>query len=443
MSKKTIVRGTLLLTITGFATRLLGFYNRIFLNRLIGVTELGIYQLIFPIYIFSYAVCAQGIALSLIKNIAYYSGKGDRAACHKLFGYSVLITSMLGCFITSLIMIFANPISIYIIHNPSTAPLLRIIALALPFVSVKTCFNSYFVGLNMPFIQGTSHFFEQMVRIITSYILYIFFFQIFAGARIAVIAVVSGEILSSAYSFVYFLVKTKGDIAGEKRKKHDNNRKLLCSLIKDAVPISINSISLTFLAAIEAILLPAMLVRYYSVSDDALYMYGVISGIVMPFILFPSTITNSLSTMLMPSVSSAYATSDAGKIEKARNNTICFCSALGIASWLCFLLFGELACRITFNNDVAGELLSSIGFICPIIYLCNALSSILTGIGKTYTNLLYNLIAIVIRLFIIAYYVPTHGIYAYIFAIVISYSLQDILMIITSNRMEFPDTHNN
>ena len=38
-----VIKGTLILTTAGFATRIIGFYNRIFLSRLIGAKELGIY----------------------------------------------------------------------------------------------------------------------------------------------------------------------------------------------------------------------------------------------------------------------------------------------------------------------------------------------------------------------------------------------------------------
>ncbi len=57
MSKRTIIKGTLILTITGILTKCLGFYNRIFLTRLIGVKELGTYQLIFPLYILGISFC--------------------------------------------------------------------------------------------------------------------------------------------------------------------------------------------------------------------------------------------------------------------------------------------------------------------------------------------------------------------------------------------------
>ena len=50
-----VIKGTLILTITGLVTRVIGFYNRIFLSHLIGAKELGIYQLIFPIYLVAFS----------------------------------------------------------------------------------------------------------------------------------------------------------------------------------------------------------------------------------------------------------------------------------------------------------------------------------------------------------------------------------------------------
>ena len=75
MSKQTIIKGTLVLTITGILTKCLGFYNRIFLTRLIGVKELGTYQLIFPLYILGISFCCQGIATTITKHVSYLLGK--------------------------------------------------------------------------------------------------------------------------------------------------------------------------------------------------------------------------------------------------------------------------------------------------------------------------------------------------------------------------------
>lgn len=47
MRRKILIKGTLILTFTGIATRLIGFFYRIFLSRSFGETAVGLYQLIF------------------------------------------------------------------------------------------------------------------------------------------------------------------------------------------------------------------------------------------------------------------------------------------------------------------------------------------------------------------------------------------------------------
>ena len=47
--RKQILKGTLILTIAGLITRVIGLYNRVFLANVISAAELGLYQLIFPV----------------------------------------------------------------------------------------------------------------------------------------------------------------------------------------------------------------------------------------------------------------------------------------------------------------------------------------------------------------------------------------------------------
>ena len=46
----TLIKGTLILTMTGLATRMMGFFYRIFLSHAFGEEGVGLYQLIFPVY---------------------------------------------------------------------------------------------------------------------------------------------------------------------------------------------------------------------------------------------------------------------------------------------------------------------------------------------------------------------------------------------------------
>lgn len=68
--KNNLISGTLLLTLTGFLSRIIGFYYKIFLSRTIGAEGLGIYQLIFPVFALIIAVSAAGIQTSISRYCA-------------------------------------------------------------------------------------------------------------------------------------------------------------------------------------------------------------------------------------------------------------------------------------------------------------------------------------------------------------------------------------
>ena len=57
-----LVMGTVILTLTGFLSRFIGFFYRIFLSRVFGAEGMGIDQLIAPVLALSFALTVSGIA---------------------------------------------------------------------------------------------------------------------------------------------------------------------------------------------------------------------------------------------------------------------------------------------------------------------------------------------------------------------------------------------
>ena len=47
--KHPLIMGTMILTITGFLTRIIGFFYRIYLSRMFGEEGMGVYQLLSPV----------------------------------------------------------------------------------------------------------------------------------------------------------------------------------------------------------------------------------------------------------------------------------------------------------------------------------------------------------------------------------------------------------
>ena len=434
MSKRTILKGTIILTIAGIATKLLGFYNRIFLTRVIGVRELGIYQLIFPLYLLAFSFCSQGISTALTKQIAYYIGKHESCNAKKVFRTSICISFILSIIASSVITIFSDSLAKQLLKNSDCAPLLRIIAVAVPFVAIKACINSYFVGMSKAFYQGFSHFIEQIIRIGSAMLLVNILSKDMVNAGMAVIAVVIGEISATIIAVIFYL----NECRNERKKTNKQNRSInvcapcrniVLSFVRDAVPLTANNLMFTLFSSLEAIIMPAMLYYYYMDSDTAIEMFGIVTGIVVPFLLFPATITTSLSTMLLPAVSFAHAKNDENTINLAMKNSVLFCLLLGTTAWIGYMLLGEWACTFAFKSKEAGILLKKMSYLCPLIYLSSSLSAILNGLDKTFKNLIYNIISITIRIVCSVVFVPRYGITAYIVGMTVSYATLDLMLL--------------
>ena len=101
-------------------------------------------------------------------------------------------------------------------------------------------------------------------------------------------------------------------------------------LLSLAVPLSLNRVIINFLQSIEAIFIPQQLLKYGCSTSQALSVYGVLTGMALPLILFPGAITNSNScVLLLPMVSEADAVGNRNKIAKAIQSSIRY----GFLSW--------------------------------------------------------------------------------------------------------------
>ena len=60
-----ILSGAILLTLSGFVSRILGFFYRMYLSQQIGAEGMGVYQLIFPVFGVCFSLCCGSAQFSV------------------------------------------------------------------------------------------------------------------------------------------------------------------------------------------------------------------------------------------------------------------------------------------------------------------------------------------------------------------------------------------
>lgn len=194
--------------------------------------------------------------------------------------------------------------------------------------------------------------------------------------------------------------------------------------------ISLTSIKLTIslLHSVESIFIPASLVKYGYTMNEALSVYGIYSGMAMPFIMFPATITMAISTMLLPAVSKAHSSGNKKQIKKLIRRTSYFCLVTGMAATVFFLLFGNICASLFFHNELAGRYLTVMSFLCPFLYLNMTYSSILNGLGKPHMTFVITVVCTLIKILSLIFFVPKYGMIAYIAASLVAESLLCVML---------------
>ena len=407
--KRTFLAGTLLLTATGFACRVLGFFYRIFLSRTIGAEGLGLYNMVHPIFGICFSVCAGSIQTALSQYIASHISQGK-----KVFQAGLAISMLLSAILALGISHCSDWIASYILLEERCAPLLPVIALSVPFAAFHACINGYYYGMQKSRVPAFSQVAEQVIRMGLVFLIANIWTE--QGWEITVDLAVLGHLIGEAASALFTLCSLCL-FPPQNTKTLSSSDFPAVPLMTLALPLMGNRLVLNLLGSAEAIWIPSRLQAFGLSSEKAFSIYGVLTGMAMPFILFPSAITNSMAVLLLPAVAKAQSAGNKDRISNTISMAIRYSLYMGIFCVGIFRIYGHSLGTSVFHDSNAGTYISILAWLCPFMYLATTMGSILNGLGKTSTTFAQNIAAMILRLGFVVFGIPRFGILAYLWGL--------------------------
>lgn len=433
--KNPLITGTIILTLTGFASRFIGFFYRIFLSRVFGAEGMGIYQLTSPILALTFSLTVAGMQTAISKYVAGETiSKNYRYSFTHLFtGFIISMTLSVLCMVG--IYCYADKIALFFLMEERTAPLLRIIAFSIPMATVHSCINGYFYGIRKTIVPSACQLSEQLVRVGSVYAIYYICLQ--KGYAPTISFAVVGLVIGEAASMIVSLIAVKAHFSHVIPQNYGSLLSFQAlpffsaarNLMQVAVPLSLNRVIINFLQSVESIFIPNRLMVYGYDQTAALSVYGILTGMSMPLLFFPGAITNSVCVLLLPLVSEADAGGNQQAIKKAVHKSVLYGFLLGAVFTVFFLLGGKFLGNLLYQNELAGKFIMILSFLCPLMYIASTLNSILNGMGKTGLTFLYSIISLFVRLVFVFFAVPVFGINGYLWGLLASQLVQTLLCI--------------
>lgn len=421
MRKGTFIKNAFIMTGTALVLRTIGIFFRVYMSNKIGAEGMGLYQLIFSIYVLGSTFASAGICTAVTRlvtdELVCGSKKSVRGILRKAIGLSVLIG------IASALLIFfgADPISRYWLKDMRAVPALKVLCFSLPSMGVSSCLRGYFIARRKAASPSRAQIFEQIVRIGVV----VFLIDRFAsmGITFACVAVMVGDTLAEIASCLYLAVgyfRDRRKVVTPENPPQKQKHGVLYRLLAIAGPITAGRYLNTVLRTIENILVPNTLAKFTNSKEQALSSFGALKGMAMPLLFFPSSFLNSLSTLLIPEISEANALHQKAKVNRAVGLTLHITLLSSILLSGLFTMFaGELG-MVIYGSEEVGFLLQVLAPLMPIMYVESVVDGMLKGLNQQVSSLKYMLLDSSSRIVLILLLVPARGMEGFLLIMVIS-----------------------
>lgn len=424
--KKNLVIGALILTAAGVITRILGFVFRIYMSNLIGSEGMGLYQLIIPLYMLAGTLSTSGISVAISKLIAEENAKKQLGNVKKILKASLFLTGTIGGMVGLFLFVNSGYIGTNFLKDPRTILSIRYLAPCIPFMALSSCLRGYFYGIQDVTKPAFAQVLEQFIRIGVVYVIIGYWIPkgLEYACAAAILGITAGEIISCAY--VYFAYRA----SNKKLQTNKANISVISSIgsiLTIAVPITASRTVSSILKMAENILIPIQLQLFGLSHHSALSTFGMLKGMVMPLLFFPSALLSSLAVTLVPAVSEANAVNGKRRIHHTVSKALKYTLLVGICMICIFMSFSyELGMAIYHDKEV-GEMLRMLSFICPFMYIQLIVVGILNGLGEQMVPFINSLFDSLISLFFVFFCIPIFGFKAYLLGMAVSSIVVSIL----------------
>ena len=359
MSKQTFLRGTLILIVAGFITRILGFINRIVLARVMGEEGVGLYMMAVPTFLLAITLTQLGLPVAISKFIAEADAQKNEKKCKQILVVSLCVTGFLSVVISTILMVFSPLLAEHLLGDRRTFYPLIVILPVVPIIAVSSVLRGYFQGKQNMKPGAYAQVLEQVVRIIFVYICTksLLPFGIEYAAMGAMLSSVFGELASLLYVLYMFEHRKSFHLRKNFFQMIPQSKSVLKELMQVALPTTGSRLIGSIALFIEPILISQSFIYIGIGASEAAKQYGIFSGYVIPLLMLPSFITFSLSVSLVPAISEALVQKKYERVEHRLQQSFRICLVSGGLAVTCIFVFAGPILQLMYGTDSSTQLL--------------------------------------------------------------------------------------
>lgn len=417
MNKQAFYKNTAVMTVTSLLLRLLGILFRIFISNRVGAEGMGLYQLVFSVYILGATFATGGLTTAVTCLAAERMTRSDAKGVRRLLGLSVMLCLVIGG-VSALILYSGAPVIGVWMGDTRAVSALSVSGIALPFIGVSACIKGYFMARRKAWPPCLSQLVEQSVRI--GGILWMLSALWDGSLEGACLIIILGDALSETVACLYLLLAYRRDSKQLPSISKSTATKLLHPLLHIALPLTAGRYLTTVLRTVENFLVPARLTLYTRSDALSLAQFGAVKGMALPLIFFPSALLMTLSGLLIPELSDAHALGQRRQVTRLVERTLHVTLLGSILVGGLFAVLGQQLGDLLYHDSLVGMLLRVLGPLTPVMYLDSVVSGMLKGLGQQVHSLWFSVADSAVRMTLIYLLLPRFGLTGFLYVMLVS-----------------------
>jgi len=437
LSKDSLVKGTLILTIAALVARFLGVFQRIPLIHLIGDQGMGSFGIAFNLYSVLLVVATAGIPSALSKMISERLAVGRDEEASRIYRTAIWFAVIAGVVSSVVLYALSDWYAGTYSEDPKAILATRAIAPALLLFPLIAVMRGYFQGRQRMMPNGVSQVVEQIFRLIVAVSLAFLFLPIsdewaIAGASFGGVA---GGVAALGV-MIYYLLKLRKEDRREKGKGNrapvaDDTVKLpvlngtgmiLKHLMRLSVPIVIFSITVTLIYLIDSSSVVPFLKGQFGY-EGASELNGILTGRAQALAGLPIILAIALSQSVVPLISSTYSQGNMTEVSRHTAKVLRLALLSGLPMVLIIAIgarpidgfvLGYEATEYAYNNGPWVISLLTVSAMFQIIMQTSG--AVLMGLGRMRPLMIGVGIGIAAKVALNYLLVPWVGIYGFVIA---------------------------
>ena len=382
LRKTLFIKNALILTVSSLVLRFAGIIFKVWLAARIGSEGIGLYQLIFSVYMLASTFASSGICTAVTRLAAEELALGTKKGTLKILRRCIQLTLIMAAASAAVLFFGADIIALKFLGDARAVIPIKILPLSLPFMGMTSCLRGYFIARRKITPNVLSQILEQAVRILLVVTLVSRFSS--KGLAASCAAVVFGDVAAEIFSFLMLFFIWLPDrrkltgLSGRARPPFGIVRRIL----HISVPITSGRYLNTALRTAENILVPRNLAKYPLSGENSLSQFGMIKGMALPVLFFPSALLGSISTLLIPEMSEASARGRTALVSAATRNILKLTAVMSFIFAAIFFTSGREIGLLIYKSEEVGGLLRALAPIVPLMYLDSVSDGILKGLDQ-------------------------------------------------------------